>query len=105
MKKILILGGNDLEKLATHSCREKATKDTIHLTKDNMENVTITVFPKAEILVEIMERDMGIIIVNNNHEIKNSMREQYLLDNPDIDNILKFSETKIYDKPKSKYHK
>jgi len=77
MKKVLIVGaGIPIGAHITKMMFEKANKDTIHLTKENMEGVTNTVFPKAERL------------------------GKYL-----IEPMPKFEETKFYDKPKSKYHK
>lgn len=50
-------------------------------------------------------KDEDLDIVVNNIEIKDSMRKQYLDNFEDLEPILKFNETKFYDKSKSKFHK
>ena len=57
----------------------------------------------AQIQKVIKEQDLDIVV--NNIEVKDNMRKSYLETIEDLDPILKFSETKFYDKPKSKFHK
>ena len=57
----------------------------------------------AQIQKAIKEQDLDIVV--NNIEVKDNMRKSYLETFEDLEPILKFSETKFYDKPKSKFHK
>ena len=47
--------------------------------------------------------DLDIVV--NNIEVKDNLRKSYLKTFEDLEPMLKFSETKFYDKPKSKFHK
>jgi hypothetical protein len=51
----------------------------------------------------LKDEDLDIFV--NNIELKDNMRKSYLETFEDLEPILKFSETKFYDKPKSKFHK
>ena len=57
----------------------------------------------AQIARLLKDEDLDIVV--NNLEVKDSMRKRYLETFEDLEPILKFSETKFYDKPKSKFHK
>jgi hypothetical protein len=57
----------------------------------------------AQIAQKIKDEDLDIVV--NNVEIKDSMRLKYLNTYKDLEPILKFTETKFYDKQKSKFHK
>ena len=57
----------------------------------------------AQIQKVIKEQDLDIVV--NNIEVKDTMRKQYLNTYQDLEPLLEFSETKIYEKPKSKFHK
>lgn len=57
----------------------------------------------AQISRLLKDEDLDIVV--NNIEVKDTMRKRYLETFEDLEPILKFSETKFYDKPKSKYHK
>lgn len=57
----------------------------------------------AQIQKAIKEQDLDIVV--NNIEVKDTMRKQYLNTYQDLEPLLEFSETKIYEKPKSKFHK
>ena len=57
----------------------------------------------AQIQEAIKEQDLDIVV--NNIEVKDDMRKQYLNTYQDLEPLLEFSETKIYEKPKSKFHK
>lgn len=55
--------------------------------------------------IENKLKDNDIHIVTNNLEVKDNMRMKYLNTYQDLEPILNFKETNIYDKPKSKFHK
>ena len=57
----------------------------------------------AQIAKLLKDEDLDIVV--NNIEVKDNMRKSYLETFEDLEPILKFSETKFYDKPKSKFHK
>ena len=57
----------------------------------------------AQIQKVIKEQDLDIVV--NNIEVKDNIRKQYLNTYQDLEPLLEFSETKIYEKPKSKFHK
>ena len=57
----------------------------------------------AQIAKLLKEQDLDIVV--NNIEVKDNMRKSYLETFEDLEPILKFSETKFYDKPKTKFHK
>lgn len=57
----------------------------------------------AQIARLLKDEDLDIVV--NNLEVNDSMRKRYLETFEDLEPLLKFSETKFYDKPKSKYHK
>jgi len=61
----------------------------------------------AQIAKALLGTERGITIVTNNHEIKDIMREQYLLKNEIVEPILSFTDKNgnYFEKPKSKYHK
>ena len=52
----------------------------------------------------ILEKERGITIVTNNHEIKDIMRSEWLLKNEVVEPLITTTE-KYFEKPKSKYHK
>jgi hypothetical protein len=56
-----------------------------------------------EIINNIKKR--GIVFVPSMHEIKNDMREQYLLNEDNINTLVTISGHATYDRSKSKYHK
>lgn len=57
----------------------------------------------AQIQKVIKEQDLDIVV--NNIEVKDTIRKQYLNTYQDLEPLLEFSETKNYEKPKSKFHK
>ena len=57
----------------------------------------------AQIAKLLKDEDLDIVV--NNIEVKDNMIKSYLETFEDLEPILKFSETKFYDKPKSKFHK
>ena len=52
----------------------------------------------------VLEKERGITIVTNNHEIKDVMRSEWLLKNEVVEPLITATE-KYFEKPKSKYHK
>lgn len=57
----------------------------------------------AQIVRLFKDEDLDIVV--NNIEVKKSMTNQYLGTFENLEPILKFNETKFYDKPKSNFHK
>jgi translation initiation factor 2 gamma subunit (eIF-2gamma) len=52
----------------------------------------------------VLEKERGITIVTNNHEIKDVMRSEWLLKNEVVEPLITATEN-YFEKPKSKYHK
>jgi len=61
----------------------------------------------AQIAKVMFEKERGISIVTNNHEIKDVMRSEWLLKNEAIEPLITITDKNgnYFDKPKSKYHK
>jgi hypothetical protein len=61
----------------------------------------------SQIAKVMFEKERGISIVTNNHEIKDVMRSEWLLKNEDIEPLITITDKNgnYFDKPKSKYHK
>lgn len=62
---------------------------------------------QTELTKHLEKANIEIEIVDNNHEIKNIMREQYLQTNEALEPIASFEKSTktYYDTPKSKFHK
>lgn len=62
---------------------------------------------KTELTRHLEKQNVEIEIVDNNHEIKNTMREQYLRTNEALEPIASFvkNSKNYFDTPKSKFHK
>lgn len=84
MKKIIILGTDDLGKTITHAYREKEIGIVITNKEENEE------LSKNALEVDLLKIDFK------------AMQSEYLVKAPIIEDL---TDTKFYDKPKSKFHK